>query len=71
MNSEPANRRIELLREAFPRTRRVAILYQSDFDMNARQAKEAESATKRLGFGLLAISVGATDVIPEFRSVTV
>lgn len=61
INSELVGKRLELLREAFPGTRRIALLYQAAFDMNVRQAEYANRAAKRMGFDLLPISIGAPE----------
>jgi len=61
INSELVGKRLELLREAFPDTRRVALVYQREFDMNVRQAEQANRAAQRMGLDLLPVTVGAPD----------
>lgn len=61
VNSELVGKRLELLREAFPGVRRVALLHDAAFDMNVRQARQADQAAKRMGLDLLPVSIGAPE----------
>jgi putative ABC transport system substrate-binding protein len=56
VSGEILGKRIELLREVVPAAKRIAILYQVDFDLNVRQADLAERQIRSLG--LVAVRVG-------------
>lgn len=58
MNAELVAKRVSLMREAFPATKRMALLYQADFDMNVRQAALAEQAARALGIQVLRVGIG-------------
>lgn len=58
LNMDLVAKRVQLMSEAFPGARRVAILYQPDFDMNRHQAALAEAAAKTVGFEILRIGIG-------------
>lgn len=49
MNNELVVKRLEILREALPRSRRIALLYQQGFDLNERQLAPIEKAATSLG----------------------
>jgi putative ABC transport system substrate-binding protein len=51
-------KRLALLKEAFPATRRVAMLYQAELDMNRRQATQVEAAAQSIGVEVMRIGIG-------------
>jgi len=58
MNNELVVKRLELMREAFPKCNRIAVLYQPDFDLNVRQLERAEQAAKLLGMDVVRVQIG-------------
>lgn len=58
MNVEILSKRIELLLEVVPKARRIALLYQPDFDLNARQAALAEQVLQSLDARPLRVAIG-------------
>lgn len=58
MNKELVVKRLELMRDAFPRCKRIAVLYQPDFDLNVRQLALAEHAAKVLGMDVVRVRIG-------------
>ena len=58
MNKELIGKRVDLLREAFPGTRRIALLFEPEFDMNVRQAALAEQAARTLGLEVARVGIG-------------
>ncbi len=63
MNSQLVVKRLELLREALPKCRRIAVLYQSDFDLNLRQLAQVEDAARLLGLATLRVHI---DLPPSY-----
>jgi len=61
INSELIGKRLQLMRETFPSARRIALIYQAQFDMNVRQAEQAVLAGKRLALELIPVFIGAPD----------
>ena len=51
-------KRLALLKEGFPATRRVAMLYQPELELNQRQAQEVEAAAQALGLQVSRIGIG-------------
>ena len=58
VNITLGSKRLALLKEAFPATRRVAILYQAELDMNRQQAVEVEAAAQSMGLEIERIGIG-------------
>ena len=58
MNVEILSKRIELLLEVVPSAKRIALLYQPDFDLNVQQATHAEDVLQRLGLIALRVPLG-------------
>jgi putative ABC transport system substrate-binding protein len=58
MNKELIAKRLDLVHEVFPRAKRIALLYQPDFDMNVRQAALAETAAQVLGLNVVRVGIG-------------
>lgn len=58
VNVKLGGKRLELLKEAFPATRRVAVLYQAELTTNRRQAEEVEAAAKTLNLQVTRIGIG-------------
>jgi len=58
MNKELLGKRLELMRDAFPKSRRIAVLYQPDFDMNVRQLALTEQAAKVFGMDVVRVQIG-------------
>lgn len=58
VNVKLGGKRLELLKEAFPATQRVAVLYQAELEMNRRQAEEVEAAAKTLNLQVTRIGIG-------------
>ena len=58
INSKLGPKRLSLLKEAFPATRRVAMLYQPELDFNRAQAGEVREAAQNLGLEIVPISIG-------------
>jgi putative ABC transport system substrate-binding protein len=61
INVELLGKRIELLLEVVPRARRIALLYQPDFDLNLRQAALAEEVLRKLKLTAVKIAVGSPE----------
>ncbi len=58
VNVKLGAKRLALLKEAFPATRRVAMLYNTEVDFNRRQAAELAPAAQELGLHVAAVSIG-------------
>jgi putative ABC transport system substrate-binding protein len=58
MNKELVVKRLELMRDAFPKCRRIAVLYQPDFDLNVRQLALAEHAAQVLSMDVVRVEIG-------------
>ncbi len=58
MNNQLVVKRLELLRDVRPNSRRIAVLYQPDFDLNLRQLAQVEQAAKPLGLETLRVHIG-------------
>ena len=58
VNVELGAKRLALLKEAFPATRRVAMLYQPEFDVAKRLAAELEPAAKSIGLKIARVGIG-------------
>ena len=61
INVELGAKRLELLKEAFPKTTKVAVLYNTGDATNDLQLVRIEQAAKTLGLQLLPLSVGKTE----------
>jgi putative ABC transport system substrate-binding protein len=58
MNVDILSKRIELLLEVVPPARRIALLYQPDFDLNVRQAALAEQVLHSLKLAVVRVAIG-------------
>jgi len=58
INSTLGPKRLGLLKEAFPATRRVAMMYQPKLDFNRDQAEAVRAAAQNLGLEIVAITIG-------------
>ena len=58
VNVELGAKRLALLKEAFPATKRVAMLYQPELELNRRQAEEVEAAAQALDLLVARIGIG-------------
>ncbi len=58
VNAQLGGKRLELLKEAFPKTERVAMLYQAELEANRRQAEEVEAAAQALNLKVTRIPIG-------------
>ncbi len=58
INTDILGKRIGLLREVVPAAKRIAVLYQPDFDLNAHQAELAERILRTLGLIALRVAIG-------------
>lgn len=58
MNVEILSKRVELLLRVVPSAKRVALLYQPDFDLNVRQAALAEQVLQSLHVQALRVPIG-------------
>jgi putative tryptophan/tyrosine transport system substrate-binding protein len=58
MNKELIVKRLDLMHDVFPKAKRIALLYQPDFDMNVRQAALAETAAQVLGLNVVRVGIG-------------
>jgi len=61
MNVEILGKRIELLLRVVPSAKRIALLYQPDFDLNVRQAALAEQVLHSLHLRALRVPIGAPE----------
>ncbi len=69
VNAELGGKRLQLLREAFPKLRRIAVLYHPDDASNVLQLEQTGQAAKALGVQLLPLKVsGAHDFEPAFAT---
>jgi putative ABC transport system substrate-binding protein len=60
-NAEILGKRIELLLAVVPSARRIAVLYQPDFDLNAQQAVQADQVLRSLKLTPLRVAIGRPD----------
>lgn len=58
VNVKLGGKRLELLKEAFPKTERVAVLYQPEVGVNRRQVEEVEAAAQALDLQVTRIPIG-------------
>jgi putative ABC transport system substrate-binding protein len=58
MNNQLVVKRLELLHEVLPKSTRIAVLYQPDFDLNVRQLAQVEQAAKPLGLATVRVPIG-------------
>jgi len=64
---ELSAKRVQLLREAFPKTSHVAALYAKDDPVGIVQVSEIERAARGFGMRFTAIGIGsAADIVPAF-----
>jgi putative ABC transport system substrate-binding protein len=71
MATELSGKRLELLKEAFPRIVRVAVLYDPDLTAHARELRETEVAAERLRVALQPVRIEASgDVERAFASMS-
>jgi putative ABC transport system substrate-binding protein len=59
MNSELVAKRLEIMRDALPGCRRVAVLYQPSFSVSERQIALVEHAAKALDLHVVRVPIGA------------
>ena len=65
--SDIASKRLELLREAVPRLRRLAIMFDADYAATVREMDEAQSAARRLSLEVALHGIRrAEDIAPAF-----
>ena len=65
---DTASKRLELLREAVPDLRRVAILLPGDNPVNVEEARQVQEAAATLGLGAFSIPIrSAEDIVPAFE----
>lgn len=65
---ELSAKRVQLLREAFPKVSHVAALYANDDPVGLAQVSEIEGAARGFGMRFTAIGIaGATDIVPAFQ----
>ena len=70
LSSELAGKRLQLLKEAFPRVTRVALLFEPDDVGSVSQAKEIDQAAPRLGMRVTSIALRQpADIEPAFNRV--
>ena len=68
MAIELTGKRLQLLKEAFPRVARVAVLFEPDVVDGVSQAKEIEGAASRLGVRVTSIELRQpADIEPAFK----
>jgi putative ABC transport system substrate-binding protein len=68
MSPVMASKRLELLREAVPDLRRVAILLPEDNPANVEEARQGQEAAATLGLGPFSIPIrSAEDILPAFE----
>ena len=68
LSTELSAKRLQLLKEAFPRVAHVALLFEPDNVGSASQAKEIEGAAPRLGMRITAIELRLpADIEPGFK----
>ena len=68
LSSELSGKRLQLLKEAFPRVTRVALLFEPDDVGGVSQAREIEQAAPRLGMRVTSIELrGPEDIEPAFN----
>ena len=66
---ELAGKRLELLREAIPGLRQLAIMANADYPPSMRELDEVETATRSLGIESIALKIRqAADIAPAFES---
>ncbi len=71
INVELGAKRLEILREAFPRVRRVAVLHHPEDSTNALQLKETERAARALRVELVPVAIKTPeDIEPAFAALT-
>ncbi len=61
MNTDILSKRIGLLLKVVPSARRIAMLYQPEFDLNVRQAALAEDLLQSMGLTALRVAVGGPE----------
>ena len=61
INKDILGKRIELLREVVPTAKRIAMLYQPDFDLNVRQVELGEQVLGSLNLTALRVGIGNRD----------
>ncbi|MCG6952028.1 MAG: ABC transporter substrate-binding protein [Betaproteobacteria bacterium] len=61
INKDILGKRIELLREVVPTAKRIAMLYQPDFDLNVRQVELGEQVLGSLDLTALRVGIGNPD----------
>ena len=65
---ELSAKRVQLLREAFPRTSHIAAIHATDDPVGPAQVKEIERASRELGLRFTALAIaGKSDIEPAFR----
>ena len=66
---ELAGKRLELLREAIPGLRRLAIMANADYPPSIRELGEVETAARQLGIETIALKIRqAADITPTFET---
>jgi putative ABC transport system substrate-binding protein len=71
MATELSAKRLQLLKEAFPRVAHVALLFEPDNVGSVSQAKEIEGAAPRLGMRVTPIELRQlADIEPAFKRAT-
>jgi putative ABC transport system substrate-binding protein len=64
-----AGKRLELLREAVPRLRHLAIMYDADYSATVREMDEVTSAARTLGLEVAPYGIRrAEDIVPAFNA---
>src|SRR5215831_238371 len=65
---DTASKRLELLREAVPDLRRLAILLPEDNPVSVEEARQVQEAAATLGLGAFSIPIrSAEDIVPAFE----
>jgi len=68
VSPDTASKRLELLREAVPDLRRLAILLPGDNPVNVEEARQVQEAAATLGLGAFSIPIrSAEDIVPAFE----
>src|SRR6516165_3068197 len=68
VSPDTASKRLELLREAVPDLRRLAILLPEDNPVNVEEARQVQEAAATLGLGAFSIPIrSAEDIVPAFE----
>jgi len=68
VSPDTASKRLELLREAVPDLRRLAILLPEDNPVSVEEARQVQEAAATLGLGAFSIPIrSAEDIVPAFE----